>query len=145
MSKSVSEIIIDTLINAGAKRCYGIPGDTINHFTNTLHQSDLEWITVRHEEVGAFAAGAEAYFTGELALCAGTTGPGSLHFVNGIFESHRNGSPMVWLLRHLTANGKRGFLPAYCTALWRMRILRHWALVKPILSAKLSRFVVTAA
>lgn len=101
MSQSVSEVIIDTLINAGAKRCYGIPGDTINHFTNTLHQSDLEWITVRHEEVGAFAAGAEAYFTGELALCAGTTGPGSLHFVNGIFESHRNGSPMVLIASNI--------------------------------------------
>ncbi|MFT7524931.1 MAG: pyruvate dehydrogenase (quinone) [Arenicella sp.] len=97
MKKSVSEVIVDTLLNAGAKRCYGIVGDTINHFTNVLSKSDLEWVHVRHEEVGAFAAGAEAYFTQELAVCAGTTGPGSLHFINGIFESHRNGSPVLMI------------------------------------------------
>ncbi len=101
MKHSVSEVIIDTLVTAGAKRCYGIVGDTINHFTNALQKSPLEWVHVRHEEVGAFAAGAESYFTGELALCAGTTGPGSLHFVNGIFESHRNGSPMVLIASNI--------------------------------------------
>lgn len=95
MSKSVSDIIVDTLSEAGAKRCYGIVGDTINHFTDVLSRSDIDWVHVRHEEVGAMAAGGEAYMTGQLALCAGTCGPGSLHFINGIFESHRNGSPMV--------------------------------------------------
>lgn len=95
MSTHVSKIIVDTLIQAGAKRCYGIVGDTINHFTNAIHGSALEWVHVRHEEVGAMAAGGEAYMTGELAVCAGTCGPGSLHFINGIFESHRNGAPVV--------------------------------------------------
>ena len=95
MSKSVSQIIVETLSEAGAKRCYGIVGDTINHFTDVLSRSDIDWVHVRHEEVGAMAAGGEAYMTGQLALCAGTCGPGSLHFINGIFESHRNGSPMV--------------------------------------------------
>jgi pyruvate dehydrogenase (quinone) len=95
MTQKVSEIIVDTLIGAGAKRCYGIVGDTINHFTDTIRSSDLEWVHVRHEEVGALAAGGEAYMTGELAVCAGTCGPGSLHFLNGIFESHRNGAPVV--------------------------------------------------
>lgn len=95
MSQSVSDIIVDTLSEAGAKRCYGIVGDTINHFTDVLSRSDIDWVHVRHEEVGAMAAGGEAYMTGKLALCAGTCGPGSLHFINGIFESHRNGSPMV--------------------------------------------------
>lgn len=95
MSKTVSDIIIDALSEAGAKRCYGIVGDTINHFTDVLSRSDIDWVHVRHEEVGAMAAGGEAYMTGKLALCAGTCGPGSLHFINGIFESHRNGSPVV--------------------------------------------------
>lgn len=101
MSKTVSEVIVDTLLKAGAKRCYGIVGDTINHLVDTIHHSDLEWVHVRHEEVGAFAAGGEAYMTGELAVCAGTTGPGSLHFINGIFESHRNGSPVLLIASNI--------------------------------------------
>lgn len=95
MSTTVAEAVVDTLIKAGAKRCWGIVGDTINHFTDAVRKSDLRWVHVRHEEAGALAAGGEAYMTGELALCAGTCGPGSLHFVNGIFESHRNGAPVV--------------------------------------------------
>ena len=95
MSRTVAEIVVDTLVSAGARRGYGIVGDTINHFTDAIRQSDLKWINVRHEEVGALAAGAEAYMTGELTLCAGTAGPGSLHFVNGIYESHRNGAPVL--------------------------------------------------
>lgn len=95
MARKVAEIIVDALVQAGAQRCYGIVGDTINHFTDAVRDSPLRWIHVRHEEAGALAAGGEAYMTGELAVCAGTCGPGSLHFVNGIFESHRNGAPVV--------------------------------------------------
>ena len=95
MSKTVSHVMIEALSEAGAKRCYGIVGDTINHLTDVIRTSDIDWVHVRHEEVGAFAAGGESYMTGQLSLCAGTCGPGSLHFINGIFESHRNGSPVV--------------------------------------------------
>ena len=95
MSKTVAKIVVETLIEAGAKRCWGIVGDTINHLTDEIRTSDLRWMHVRHEEVGAMAAGGEAYMTGELAVCAGTCGPGSLHFVNGIFEAHRNGAPVL--------------------------------------------------
>lgn len=95
MSRTVAEIVVDSLVKAGARRCYGIVGDTINLFCDAVRRSDLRWIHVRHEEVGGFAAGGEAYMTGELAVCAGTAGPGSLHFVNGIFESHRNRAPVV--------------------------------------------------
>ncbi len=66
MSSTVSEVIVDTLVKAGAKRCYGIVGDTINHFTEALSRSPIDWVHVRHEEVGALAAGGEAYMTGEL-------------------------------------------------------------------------------
>ncbi|MEI8624010.1 thiamine pyrophosphate-binding protein [Pseudoalteromonas sp. B137] len=75
MSTTVSHVIADTLVQAGAKRCYGIVGDTINHFTDAIRHTDLQWVNVRHEEVGGFAAGAEAYMTEQLAVCAGTCGP----------------------------------------------------------------------
>ncbi|MEE4014951.1 thiamine pyrophosphate-dependent enzyme [Roseibium sp. FZY0029] len=108
MSKTVAKIVVDALEKAGAKRVYGIPGDTINYFTDAIAKSDLRWITVRHEEAGAFAAGGEAYMTGELAVCAGTCGPGSLHFVNGIYESHRNGAPVL-LIASDVARTEAGF------------------------------------
>ena len=104
----VSDVVVDALIQAGAKRCWGIVGDTINHFTDSLRKSDLQWMHIRHEEVGGLAAGGEAYFTGELAVCAGTCGPGTLHFVNGLFESHRNGAPVV-LIATDVARAETGF------------------------------------
>ncbi|MGX1305819.1 pyruvate dehydrogenase (quinone) [Amorphus suaedae] len=95
MSKSVADVMVEALMEAGAKRCYGIVGDTLNYVTDAMRRQGMDWIHVRHEEVGGFAAGADSYMTGELTLCAGSTGPGSLHFVNGLFESHRNGAPVV--------------------------------------------------
>jgi len=95
MSKRVAEIVVDTLQQAGVRRCYGIVGDTLNHVTDALHRSEIEWVHVRHEEVAAFAAGADSLVSGELTACAGSCGPGGLHFINGIFESNRNRAPMV--------------------------------------------------
>ncbi|MEC3912412.1 thiamine pyrophosphate-dependent enzyme [Sphingobium sp. CR2-8] len=92
---TVAQVIIDTLQAAGVRRCYGIPGDTLNHVTDAIRQSDIRWVHVRHEEAAGFAAGADAMLTGELAACAGSCGPGSLHFINGLFESHRNRAPVV--------------------------------------------------
>ena len=69
---SVSEIITESLLEAGAKRCYGIVGDTINHFTDAIRRSEIEWVHVRHEEVAGFAAGGESFISGELTCCAGT-------------------------------------------------------------------------
>lgn len=95
MSKRVADIVVDTLQQAGVRRCYGIVGDTLNHVTNAIHESDIDWVHVRHEEVAAFAAGADALISGELTACAGSCGPGSLHFINGVFEANRNRAPMV--------------------------------------------------
>ncbi|EJU14345.1 pyruvate dehydrogenase (cytochrome) [Sphingomonas sp. LH128] len=92
---TVAQVIVETLAAAGASRCYGVPGDTLNHVTDAIRTSDIRWVHVRHEEAGGFAAGADALLTGELALCAGSCGPGSLHFINGLFESHRNRAPVV--------------------------------------------------
>lgn len=95
MSKRVAEIVVETLQQAGVRRCYGIVGDTLNHVTDALHRSDIDWVHVRHEEVAAFAAGADSLVSGELTACAGSCGPGGLHFINGVFESNRNRAPMV--------------------------------------------------
>lgn len=95
MSTRVAEIVIDTLQQAGVRRCYGIVGDTLNHVTDAIHRSDLAWVHVRHEETAALAAGADSLVSGELTACAGSCGPGSLHFINGVFESNRNRAPMV--------------------------------------------------
>lgn len=93
--KKVADLVIETLQKAGARRCYGIVGDTLNHVTDAIRRSEIEWVHVRHEEAAAFAAGAESYLTGELSLCAGSCGPGGLHFINGVFEANRNRAPVV--------------------------------------------------
>jgi pyruvate dehydrogenase (quinone) len=104
----VADVMIEVLIKAGAKRCYGIPGDTLNYFTDAVRRSDLRWVHVRHEEAGAMAAGADALLTGELALCAGSCGPGSLHFINGVWESNRNRAPVVLIASQITRD-EQGF------------------------------------
>ena len=95
MSKRVADIIIETLQAAGVKRCYGIVGDTLNRLAHAIHESEIEWVHMRHEEAGAFAASAEGQFTGELVACAGSCGPGSLHFINGLYEANRNRAPVI--------------------------------------------------
>ena len=94
--------IVEALENAGVKRCYGVVGDTLNDVTDAMrHHSNIEWVHMRHEEVGGFAAGAESFMTKGLTACAGSCGPGSLHFINGLFESHRNGAPVVLIASQL--------------------------------------------
>jgi pyruvate dehydrogenase (quinone) len=95
MSKRVADVLVDVLQAAGVKRCYGIIGDTVNRICHAIDRSDIEWVHMRHEEAGAFAASAEALFTGELTACAGSCGPGSLHFINGLYEANRNRAPVV--------------------------------------------------
>jgi pyruvate dehydrogenase (quinone) len=92
----VAEIFIETLVNAGIKRVYGVVGDSLNGLTDVIRKSkQIEWLHVRHEEVAAFAAGAEAHLTGEIAVCAGSCGPGNLHLINGLFDCHRNRVPVL--------------------------------------------------
>ena len=102
--RKVAEIIVETLQAAGVKRCYGVVGDTLNHVTDAIRRSDIAWVHMRHEEAGAFAAGAEALISGELTACAGSCGPGSLHFINGLFESHRNRAPVVLIASQVNSN-----------------------------------------
>ncbi len=103
MAKLVADIMVEALVEAGAKRCYGVVGDTLNFFTDALRrEGSIRWVHVRHEEAGGFAAGADAMLTGELALCAGSCGPGSLHFINGLAESNRNRAPVVLIASQIT-------------------------------------------
>jgi len=96
MAKRVADIFIETLVNAGVKRVYGVVGDSLNGLTDVIRrQSKIEWLHTRHEEAAAFAAGAEAHLTGELAVCAGSCGPGNLHLINGLFDCHRNRVPVL--------------------------------------------------
>src|ERR1700694_1557531 len=96
MAKTVADQFADTLAAVGVKRIYGIVGDSLNGLTDSLRrQGKIEWVHVRHEEVAAFAAGAEAHLTGELAVCAGSCGPGNLHLINGLFDCQRSRVPVL--------------------------------------------------
>src|ERR1700684_2005568 len=95
---TVADQFAEVLAAAGVKRIYGIVGDSLNGLTHSLRrQENIEWIHVRHEEVAAFAAGADAHLTGNLAVCAGSCGPGNLHLINGLFDCPRSRVPVVAL------------------------------------------------
>jgi pyruvate dehydrogenase (quinone) len=95
MTKRVADVLVETLQAAGVERCYGIVGGTLNRIAHAIDRSAIQWVHMRHEEAGAFAAGAEAQLTGRLTTCAGSCGPGSLHFINGLYEANRNRAPVI--------------------------------------------------
>jgi len=102
MARTVADQFAETLAIAGVKRIYGIVGDSLNGLTDAIRrQGKIEWLHVRHEEVAAFAAGAEAHLTGELAVCAGSCGPGNLHLINGLFDCHRSRVPVLGIAAHI--------------------------------------------
>jgi pyruvate dehydrogenase (quinone) len=95
-TETVADLLARALFQAGVKRIYGLVGDSLNGITESLRkQGEIEWIHVRHEESAAFAAGAEAHLTGNLAVCAGSCGPGNLHLINGLFDCHRSRVPVL--------------------------------------------------
>ena len=96
MAKNVAAVFIETLVNAGVERVYGVAGDSLNGLTDTIRKtSGIEWLHMRHEEAAAFAAGAEAHLTGKITVCAGSCGPGNLHLINGLYDCHRNRVPVL--------------------------------------------------
>ena len=99
---TVAERLVQTLEAAGIARIFGLVGDSLNGITDSLRGHDhIAWIPVRHEEVAAFAAGAEATLTGNIAVCAGSCGPGNLHLINGLFDCHRNRVPVLAIAAHI--------------------------------------------
>src|SRR6201985_874546 len=103
MAKKVADLLVDVRVEAGVERVYGVSGDSLNGITDSIRtRKEIEWVHVRHEEVAAFAAGAEAHLTGKLAVCAGSCGPGNLHLINGLFDCQRNGVPVLAIAAHIT-------------------------------------------
>src|SRR3954454_20808906 len=95
MAKSVAEQLVDMLVQAGIKRIYAVTGDSLNAVNDAVRRnSNIDWIHVRHEEAGAYAAAADAELTG-LACCAGSSGPGHVHLINGLYDAHRSGAPVI--------------------------------------------------
>lgn len=99
---TVADHVITALHTSGVRRVYGLPGDSLNGFTDALRRSgELSWEHVRHEETAAFAAAADAALTGELAVCAGSCGPGNLHLINGLFDAQRSRVPVLAIAAHI--------------------------------------------
>ena len=102
MAATVAEVMVATLKASGVRRVYGIPGDSLNGFTDALRRDgQITWQHVRHEEAAGFAAAAEAALTGQLAVCAGSCGPGNLHLINGLFDADRSRVPVLAIAAHI--------------------------------------------
>jgi pyruvate dehydrogenase (quinone) len=105
MALTVAEQLVDTLARAGVRQVYGVVGDSLNPVTDAIRRGgSIRWVDVRHEETGAFAAGAEAQLTGNLAVCAGSCGPGNLHLINGLFDAHRSAAPVLAIAAHIPSS-----------------------------------------
>jgi pyruvate dehydrogenase (quinone) len=105
MTRTAADYLAETLEAVGVKRIYGVVGDSLNGFTDALRRMEsIEWVHMRHEEGAAFAAAAEAHVTGELAVCAGSCGPGNLHLINGLFDAQRSGVPVLAIAAHIPSS-----------------------------------------
>ena len=102
MATTVADVMVATLKASGVQRVYGLPGDSLNGFTDALRRDGtITWQHVRHEEAAGFAAAGEAALTGELAVCAASCGPGNLHLINGLFDANRSGVPVLAIAAHI--------------------------------------------
>jgi pyruvate dehydrogenase (quinone) len=102
MVTTVADVMMATLKASGVQRVYGLPGDSLNGFTDALRRDGtITWQHVRHEEAAGFAAAGEAALTGELAVCAASCGPGNLHLINGLFDANRSGVPVLAIAAHI--------------------------------------------
>ncbi len=103
MGKTVAEILVDQMVEAGIKKVYGIVGDSANPIVDALrrHEDDIEFIHVRNEEAGAFAAGADSQISGRPTAVLGSSGPGSVHLLNGLYDCQRNGASVFAIATHI--------------------------------------------
>lgn len=119
---SVADLFVETLHHAGVRRIWGVTGDSLNAMNDSLRRhGGIEWMHVRNEEAGAFAAGAEAQVTGQLAVCAGSCGPGNLHLINGLYDCQRNHQPVLAIASHIPSSeiGLGYFQETHPTELFR--------------------------
>jgi len=137
MTMNVADTLVETAVRAGVQRVYGMIGDSLNPIGDAIRRNGkMRWIHVRHEEVAAFAAGAEAQLTGRAGMCAGSSGPGHLHLLNGLYDAHRSGAP-VFALASVIASAEIGgsssrrptpiqcLTAAACTTRAARRVSRH--------------------
>ncbi|WP_213009958.1 pyruvate dehydrogenase [Paractinoplanes toevensis] len=102
--QTVADQLVEVLVQSGVRRIYGIVGDSLNSLSDAIRRSgDIEWVHVRNEEAAAFAASAEAQLTGKLAVCAGSCGPGNTHLIQGVFDAHRSGAPVLAIASHIVS------------------------------------------
>ena len=102
MAQTVAEQLVEVLCQAGVERIYGLVGDSLNPIADAIRRrNDIEWIHVHNEEAAAFAAAADAQLTGKLAVCAGSCGPGNTHLIQGLFDAHRTGAPVLAIASHI--------------------------------------------
>lgn len=106
---TVADLLVNQLLAAGVRRIYGIVGDSLNPIVDAVRRSNkdgegIQWIHVRHEEAAAFAAAADAEVTGELAVCAGSCGPGNLHLINGLYDANRSRVPVLAIASHIPSS-----------------------------------------
>jgi pyruvate dehydrogenase (quinone) len=106
---TLADQFVEVLRQAGVRRVYGVVGDSLNPVVDAIrrsggsHAGGIDWVYVRNEEAGAFAAAAEAQLTGRLAVCAGSCGPGNTHLIQGLYDAHRSGAPVLALASHISA------------------------------------------
>jgi pyruvate dehydrogenase (quinone) len=99
---TVAVQLVTMLRDAGVERIYGVVGDSLNPIVDAVRHTDgIEWVHVSNEEGGAFAAAAEAQVTGKLAVCAGSCGPGNTHLLQGLYDAHRSGAPVLAIASHI--------------------------------------------
>ncbi|HST43308.1 MAG TPA: pyruvate dehydrogenase [Conexibacter sp.] len=102
--QTIAEQFVEVLRQAGVDHVYGLVGDSLNPIVDAVRRSPgIEWVHVHNEESAAFAAGAEAQLTGRLAVCAGSSGPGNTHLIQGLYDAHRSGAPVLALASHIPA------------------------------------------
>src|SRR5271155_404542 len=104
MAKTVADVLVGVLEQLEVKHIFGLIGDSLNPLADAVRRSKIEWVGVRHEEGAALAAAGQAKLTGKLAVCAGTTGPGSTHLVAGLYEASRDHAPVLALSGDMARN-----------------------------------------
>jgi pyruvate dehydrogenase (quinone) len=122
MRPTVADHLVAELARSGVRRIYGVGGDSLNPVVDAVRRNRaIDWVLVRHEEAGAFAAGAEAQLTGELVACAASSGPGNLHLINGLFDAHRSGAPVLAIAAHIPSSeiGSHSFQETHPTQLFQ--------------------------
>ncbi|MBS1697624.1 MAG: ubiquinone-dependent pyruvate dehydrogenase [Actinobacteria bacterium] len=145
---TVAENIVQTLRANGVERVYGIPGDSLNGFTDALRKDgSIRWVHVRHEETAAFAAAAEAALSGDLAVVAGSCGPGNLHLINGLYDANRSRVPVLAIAAHIPTSeiGTQYFQETHPQELFRECSVYVEYVSDPVQMPRLLRIAMRAA